>query len=73
MLVVFVIYFLQWHYEKSCPKQIDFPITKVAKKLIYNYVTIVLWKYGVLINTMSRQKIKELYYSYKLVAKWTSI
>jgi hypothetical protein len=47
MLVDFVIYFLQWHYEKSCPKQIDFLLTKVAKHLIYNYVTIVLWKYKV--------------------------
>jgi hypothetical protein len=43
--------------------------TKVPKQLIDNYIATVPWKYNKLINKMSRQKIKELYCSYKLVAR----
>jgi hypothetical protein len=56
------------HYEKLCPRQLDYH-TKAPKQLIYNYIAITLWKYDKLINKMSRKKIKELYYSCKLVAR----
>jgi hypothetical protein len=54
------------HYEKSCPRQLEYLTTKVQKQLMYNYTIIVLWKYGELINKMPHKKIKELYYSCKM-------
>jgi len=41
------------HYEKLCPRQLDYPTTKVPKQLIYNYTIVSPWKYGELINKMS--------------------
>ncbi len=58
------------HYEKLCPRQLDYLTTRASKQLIYNYITIVPWKYDKLINKMPHQKIKELYYSCKLVARY---
>jgi hypothetical protein len=58
------------HYEKLCPRQLDYLTTRAPKQLIYNYITIVPWKYDKLINKMPHQKIKELYYSCKLVARY---
>jgi hypothetical protein len=40
------------HYEKSCPLKSHYLATKIPKKLIYNYTTIRIWKYGKLINKM---------------------
>jgi hypothetical protein len=37
-----------------------------SKWLIYNHATIVPWKYEELLNKISCQKIKELYYSCKM-------
>jgi hypothetical protein len=58
-----------FHYENLCMWQLNYPTTKAPKQLIYNYIAIVPWKYNKLINKMSRQKIKELYCSCKLVAR----
>jgi hypothetical protein len=59
------------HYEKSCPQQLDCPIIRAPKQLIYNNVTNLPWKYMDLVNKLSHWKIKELYCSCKLVARWT--
>jgi hypothetical protein len=52
---------MHYYYEKSCLWQLDSFGTKVPKKLIYNYATIVPWKYEKLINKMLGYKIKESY------------
>jgi hypothetical protein len=41
------------HYEKLCPQQLDYPTTKAPKQLIYNYISIVPWKYDKLTNKIS--------------------
>jgi hypothetical protein len=63
------IYGPKKHYEIFCLRQLDYLTTKVPKQLICNCIAIVPWKYDKLINKMPHQKIKELYYSYKLVAR----
>jgi hypothetical protein len=63
------IYGPKKNYEKLCMWQLNYLTTKVPKQLIYNCITTVPWKYDKLINKMPHQKIKELYYSYKLVAQ----
>ncbi len=50
-------------------QQLNYPTTRAPKQLIYNCITIVPWKYNKLIKKMPCQKIKELYYSCKLVAR----
>jgi hypothetical protein len=57
------------HYEKLCSEQLDYPTIRASKQLIYNCITTIPWKYNKLINKMPHQKIKELYYSCKLVAR----
>jgi hypothetical protein len=52
------------HYEKLCPRQLNYLTTRAPKQLIYNCITIVPWKYNKLINKMSHQKIR----SYIVVA-----
>ncbi len=55
------------NYENSRPLKAHYPVTKGPKQLIYNYIIIRAWKYKQLINKMSCQKIKELYYSLNVV------
>ncbi len=40
------------HYEKLCPRQLNYLTTRVPKQLIYNCIATVPWKYDKLINTM---------------------
>jgi len=40
---------LATHYEKSCPQQLNYHATRGPKQLIYNYFTIIPWKYKELI------------------------
>jgi hypothetical protein len=47
-------YFINNHYDKLCPRQLDYPTTRVPKQQIYNHIAIVPWKYNKLINKMSR-------------------
>jgi len=63
------IYASKKHYEKLCPRQLDYFTTKVPKQLIYKCITTIPWEYNKLINKMPHQKIKELYYSCKLIAR----
>jgi hypothetical protein len=60
-------FWMSYRYEKLCLRHLDYPITKASKQLIYNCIATIPWKYDKLINKMSCQKIKELYYSFKLV------
>jgi hypothetical protein len=55
------------HYEKSYLLKSHYLITKAPKQIIYNHTTIKAWKYIQLINKMSHQKIKKLYYNCNLV------
>jgi hypothetical protein len=41
------------HYEKLCLQQLDYPITKAPKQLIYNCIATDPWQYDKLINKMS--------------------
>ncbi len=59
--------------RKLCPQQLNYLTTRVPKQLIYNCITIVPWKYDKLINKIPHQKIKELYCSCKLVARYIFI
>ncbi len=61
------------HYEKPYPLESHCLIIKAPKQLIYNYTTIKAWKWMQLINKMSHQKIKKLYYSCNLVWNGTPI
>jgi hypothetical protein len=45
-------------YEKLCPWQLDYPISRAPKQIIYNCIAIVLGKYDKLINKMACKKIK---------------
>jgi hypothetical protein len=56
-------YLIYMHYEKSFPLKPHYIVTRALKQLIYNYITIRVWKYGKLINKMPFKKIKELYYT----------
>ncbi len=40
-------------YEKLCSPKPHYVATRALKQLIYNYVPIILWKYGELKNTKS--------------------
>jgi hypothetical protein len=55
---------VNYHYEKLCLRQLNYPTTKAPKKLIYNYIAIVPWNYDKLINKMPRKKSR----SYIVVA-----
>jgi hypothetical protein len=55
------------HYEKSCILESHYLATNAPKQSICNYTIIRAWKYEQLINKMSHQKIKELYYGCNLV------
>ncbi len=61
------------HYEKLCMLQPHCLAIGAPKQLIYNYTTIIQWKYEELIKRMSCEKTKKLYCSCKLVAKETPI
>ncbi len=59
------------HYEKVCLLEPHCLATITPKQLVYKYTTTITWKYGQLINRMSHQKIKELYYNCNLVTNRT--
>jgi hypothetical protein len=61
------------HYERSYSLESHCLIPKAPNQLIYNYIIIRTWKYMQLINKMSDQKIKKLYYNYNLVWNGTPI
>jgi len=65
--LVNVILFGSWylltaiHYVKLCPWQLDHPITRAPKQLIYNCIATIPWKYDKFINKMPCHKINKLY------------
>jgi len=54
------------HYEKLCMSQPCRPTTRAPKQLIYNYITIIPWKYEELIKKMSCKKSRNCI----VVASW---
>ncbi len=32
------------HFEKLCPRQLNYPTTRAPKQLIWNCITIIQWK-----------------------------
>jgi hypothetical protein len=54
----YLVHELFTHYEKLRPRQLDHPITRAPKQLIYNCIIIVPWKYDKLINKMHVKRLR---------------
>jgi len=57
------------HYEKSCMQKLHYHVTRGLKQPLYNYTTIVSWKYRELKNKMSRYNFLEFLCSCTLVLR----
>ncbi len=55
--VFFAMNFCWKHYEKLCPRRLDWHATRLSQKLLCNYGTTTIWKYDELIIKMPRQNI----------------